>query len=302
MITRIKYWVRHLLMGAAIAAPTLLGVSCQATALRENGPPVTLDEAQVVELNGQISTCDALNLGDAISLQGNSICFSGTLDEGDDQALRSILEGVNGVNALVIRSDGGVAYHSIRVAEIVFEFGLDVIVWDYCTSGCSNYVFVAGANKYLVEGALLGFHGGPLQNVAELYVGLRGHSNLAHLSDRDVRSRAEALWADEDFEYHRQERFFAALGLRSDLIYDISRLDLAGKLVALNIDERMQNAPAPGPETISIGWFPSPQRLYTEYSIPNIRCERCTFDDEYTIEHSINRGFLLFESLEVSGD
>lgn len=281
-----------------MSAPILSLPACSHGDPSASASPALLASGEVEAIRSKIDACENLGLGDAVAVAGDLVCFSGVLDEGDDDALRNVLDGAPSARTLVIRSPGGIAYHSIRIAEVVHAYKLDVVVWDYCTSGCSNYVFMAGGRKYLLEGALLGFHGGPLQSVDQLAAGLRSNASLAALTDAEVLDRAEVLWADDDFEFHRQERFFASLGMRTDIVYAISRLQLAEKLVELDVDSRMRRLDGPQPDTISIGWFPSPARMYDEYGVEGIWCQRCEFGDDYTIDNSITRGFLLFESLD----
>jgi len=59
---------------------------------------------------------------------------------------------------LTIRSPGGGARQSMDLGEIVRAHQMDVRIWDYCMSGCANYVFPAGRKKVIPKDALLSVH------------------------------------------------------------------------------------------------------------------------------------------------
>ena len=64
-----------------------------------------------------------------------------------------------GASELVISSLGGEVYWGIKIGEIVHEQGWDVRVRGLCFSSCANYVFPAGRDKVIEEGAIVGWHG-----------------------------------------------------------------------------------------------------------------------------------------------
>ncbi len=59
---------------------------------------------------------------------------------------------------LIIRSAGGGALLSMELGEIVYTHQMDVTIWDYCMSGCANYVFPAGRKKIIPKDAVLSVH------------------------------------------------------------------------------------------------------------------------------------------------
>lgn len=63
------------------------------------------------------------------------------------------------VERLVITSNGGEVEAGIALGEWVFEHQLDVEIESYCLSSCANYVFPAGRNKFIREGAVVAWHG-----------------------------------------------------------------------------------------------------------------------------------------------
>ena len=46
----------------------------------------------------------------------------------------------------------------------VYDRGLDVVVDTHCFSSCANYIFTAGRNKIIGEGAIVGWHGSAQQD------------------------------------------------------------------------------------------------------------------------------------------
>jgi hypothetical protein len=64
------------------------------------------------------------------------------------------------VNLLSISSEGGVTEAAIDIAEIIQRRNISVKVIDICLSSCANYLFVAGFNREVIIGAVVGWHGG----------------------------------------------------------------------------------------------------------------------------------------------
>lgn len=99
----------------------------------------------------------------SITLEGSSIIYVGGMHpEGYDRLSRLARQG--SVSELVISSPGGIVYWGIRTGEIVYRNGWDVRVRGLCLSSCANYVFPAGRNKIIEDGAIVGWHGSPQQH------------------------------------------------------------------------------------------------------------------------------------------
>jgi len=91
--------------------------------------------------------------------KSNVIHYDGKIDQEGYEKFEAAIRGRN-VQKLLIRSGGGDAKIAAKMASKVFSLAIDVEVNQYCFSACANYIFVAGANKVVPSGAILGFHGG----------------------------------------------------------------------------------------------------------------------------------------------
>ncbi len=67
------------------------------------------------------------------------------------------------IRQLIIKSEGGDAASGLKMASLIQQHKLRVVIRDYCISSCFNYVFLAGAEKSLLPDSVLGFHGFPIQ-------------------------------------------------------------------------------------------------------------------------------------------
>ena len=94
--------------------------------------------------------------GDALYYYGDISSFS---------VVEDALSGVdaNTLNRIVINSGGGDTRLGRELGLWVHEHGLDVEVDAACFSSCANYVFPAGDNKTIREGAFVGWHGNERQ-------------------------------------------------------------------------------------------------------------------------------------------
>ena len=79
------------------------------------------------------------------------------INQDDVVILENLLDANLQVTTLEITSSGGNLYAAINMLRIVGTFGLDTRVTEYCESACP-FVFIAGVNRTMAEGARLGFH------------------------------------------------------------------------------------------------------------------------------------------------
>ena len=79
------------------------------------------------------------------------------INQDDVVILESLLDANPQVTTLEITSSGGNLYAAINMLRVVDTFGLDTRVTEYCESACP-FVFIAGVNRTMAEGARLGFH------------------------------------------------------------------------------------------------------------------------------------------------
>ena len=79
------------------------------------------------------------------------------INQDDVVILENLLDANLQVTTLEITSSGGNLYAAINMLRVVDTFGLDTRVTEYCESACP-FVFIAGVNRTMAEGARLGFH------------------------------------------------------------------------------------------------------------------------------------------------
>ena len=63
------------------------------------------------------------------------------------------------VSSLEISSGGGEVDAAIELGYWIHAHDIDVVVTDYCLSSCANYIFPAGKEKIIRQGAVVAWHG-----------------------------------------------------------------------------------------------------------------------------------------------
>ena len=116
----------------------------------------------------------------SVTTEGASVIYSGDMHPHGYAALLKLAQ-QGGASELVISSLGGEVYWGIKIGEIVHEQGWDVRVRGLCFSSCANYVFPAGRDKVIEEGAIVGWHGSARQ--AEFFAEREGVSLRQQLAD-----------------------------------------------------------------------------------------------------------------------
>jgi len=66
------------------------------------------------------------------------------------------------IERIVIRSSGGRADISSKIAEIVLEENIQVHINDYCFSACFEFIAAAASKLSVSKNALIGVHGNPI--------------------------------------------------------------------------------------------------------------------------------------------
>lgn len=130
--------------------------------------------------------------------------YSGSLTAAGLDALIDADDG--SARALFVRSSGGDVGVGIDFGEWVRDRKLDVVVVDFCVSSCANYVFPAGAQKKILPGGVVAWHGDAHQDDLED----RARAMLDRGYDFQDLERALALLADLR---ERETAFFASVGV-----------------------------------------------------------------------------------------
>jgi hypothetical protein len=150
-----------------------------------------------------------------ISTNGAEVTFIGRIDSAAADALIVLLK-TNQFRTLRIDSPGGDVAAGMRIGDAIHGLSLDVVVSRICTSSCANYVFPAGANKRIDEGAFVLWHGDARQwnFVAEM-------DRLQKLDDgtgADQLNESERRWLNSYRKVvHDQDDYYRRIGIRDGL-------------------------------------------------------------------------------------
>jgi hypothetical protein len=115
--------------------------------------------------------------------------FSGGIRAGAANDLEAVLRANPMVKILRLKSGGGRIHEGLRMARLVREHSLNTYVSDYCLSA-ATLVFIAGRERVIGEGALLGFHGGSFPGL---------NNEQLRTSDERVRSFMVGAGVSRDF-------------------------------------------------------------------------------------------------------
>lgn len=94
------------------------------------------------------------------AFEGDTLCIAkGIFPHNVGEAVEIIKTGA--IKRVVISSTGGDVESAIKLADEIFNRKIDVYVEGPCFSSCANYIFTAGAKKYILNGGLVAWHGAP---------------------------------------------------------------------------------------------------------------------------------------------
>lgn len=155
-----------------------------------------------------------------VDVISDSVHYTGELNADAVAKLAGQVKASNGnVAKLVIDSGGGDVNAGMDLAEIVLAAELDVIVKRLCASSCANYVFPAGKRKQIASGAVVIWHGSPIQEGLMAGPSLEDikFEDATALSDSDKLAlleslRGEAIRYVEDAKV-RQNALFKKIGM-----------------------------------------------------------------------------------------
>ena len=106
------------------------------------------------------NACGMQNFGqDHVSIAApNVVCFFSPIDE--SSAKRFLALPVTDGSMMVLRSSGGVNEAALDMVDRIMAKHLVAVVDSKCLSACANYLFPAAASKIVLDGGIVGFHGG----------------------------------------------------------------------------------------------------------------------------------------------
>ncbi len=95
---------------------------------------------------------------------GRRLRLEGNFETGLTRDLRALIKENQGIEAIILNSDGGRVFEARGAARLIGEHQLETYVYDVCRSACTT-AFIAGTKRYLGQNGRLGFHQYRLQSV-----------------------------------------------------------------------------------------------------------------------------------------
>lgn len=200
---------------------------------------------------------------EALWIIGDQACLRGRVE---DFAVAD-LTGDKHIRWYVVNSPGGDAGKGLKLGEHIKKNGIDLIVWNQCSSSCANYMFLGADMKVIPKGVRLMWHGSPHRQhdqIVKSIVTGRSVNSVAVLR-KALKKNEDVLAAHKAFYAENPKAFDVVSGMDRTLRTQGSALN--------DIQARF-------PERFLAGWTPSPQRLSLMFNIPNIVCEMCEFSNE----------------------
>lgn len=157
------------------------------------------------------SSCDRQTEFDQVAvLTGDpgTICVSGLINK--DSARRFLALPILDRQTIIIKSRGGSVEDALDMADVIVQKHLNVVVNTICASSCANYLFPAGASKIVLDGGVVGYHGGPALDMPWRYIGPSEMKDHAATHEVDFLRKI----------IRRQMDFFLHIGVSPRLIYD----------------------------------------------------------------------------------
>jgi hypothetical protein len=84
-------------------------------------------------------------------------CFDGDVKPERDT---SSLEQLNSEGLFVVRSRGGLTIEAARLAKMLEDREVTVVVYDYCASACASFFFIASVRTYVMKDSIVAWHYG----------------------------------------------------------------------------------------------------------------------------------------------
>lgn len=97
-----------------------------------------------------------------VELTGMSIVISGRIDDrAADKFASLVKDRTPAIRRVVVSSAGGDGPAALRIAKLIRNMGMDVVVDGACVSACAQNLFLAGHRKFVKRGSVIAFHTSP---------------------------------------------------------------------------------------------------------------------------------------------
>ena len=159
-----------------------------------------------------------------------AVCLDGSISEDTLKSLQAALETLEPGAPLVVimRSGGGDASASIRIARELLRYETTTIAHQVCISSCANYLLPSGRRSVVLPDTILGFHGGLSWRQLSP---ARDSAMLASESDFRAEKQLSRIFSE-------QERLFERIGIRFELMFDMENYN--------HLSDEAQEAACPG--------------------------------------------------------
>lgn len=132
----------------------VLGVLQNLGAFNATGRPQLIELYRIAFLNDPDIPANELEL----SSDGLRLKITGGIKYGLARDIDTVLRAAPSVVAITLTSPGGRIAEAAKIFDIVRDRQLDTVVAAECASACT-IIFAAGRNRFVLDEALLGFHG-----------------------------------------------------------------------------------------------------------------------------------------------
>lgn len=142
--------------------------------------------------------CTSVLAAEWTKIDESTLKMYGVIEQGDFEKFRSAYDKT--IKKLVVRSNGGDAEETMKIAEVLLDNQLEFIEVDgWCMSSCGNYLFTAAKRKDVSMG-IVGFHGATF-----------------NLAERKAGFSSEQTWLDR--LAIRELNFFKRAGVHKNIFY-----------------------------------------------------------------------------------
>ena len=208
--------IRRLLLRTAAICTTLVVLAFLTVASIEVSHHL-YDTPTVKAARAAARACAMQNFGqDTVSIAGpNVVCFHSSID--DASAKRFLDLPVTDGSMMVLQSSGGLNEAALVMVDRIMAKHLVAVVDSKCLSACANYLFPAAASKIVLDGGIVGFHGGLTDGPYTISITLANSRSPLPTNDElqrdftDYKSKTPTLLI-------RQARFYQKIGANEDVI------------------------------------------------------------------------------------
>lgn len=107
---------------------------------------------------------------DVIRIEGSEMIILGRLTLAQvELSIDNLTRANTSIDFIRVKSPGGDAEAALILANFLLDMNTEftLVVEDHCLSSCSNYLVPIAAQIHLLEGAILGWHGGAFSDYSE---------------------------------------------------------------------------------------------------------------------------------------